>query len=61
MASLADTLPAELLRADRLDEVVAYLRKLNVPRRFKRRLLQDWAAAVGMKLSGDDYRRVEEY
>ena len=35
-----------------------WIRATALPSRFKRRLLQDWAAAVGVELAGADYEAV---
>jgi hypothetical protein len=58
MSDLTDTLPPELLAADRKRAVLEYLHELSLPARFKRKLLQDWGAAVGVDLAGTDYEAV---
>ncbi len=57
---LSEQLPRELLRAERKAAVIEYIRGTSLPSRFKRRLLQDWAAAVGVELEGPDYEAVTE-
>jgi hypothetical protein len=58
MSSLASEIPAALMSADRKASVIEWIRDLHVPARFKRRLLQDWGAAVNVDLSGPDYEAV---
>jgi len=58
MGSLAGEIPAQLLAPDRKQAVIEWVRDLHVPARFKRRLLQDWGAAVNVDLSGPDYEAV---
>jgi len=60
MASLADQIPVELLHAERKAAVLEWIRATAYPSRFKRRLLQDWSAAVGVELEGADYEAVTE-
>ncbi len=49
---------AELLRPERKTAVIEWIRATSLPSRFKRRLLQDWGAAVGVELAGADYEAV---
>jgi len=58
MASLAEQIPRELLSRDRKAAVIEWIRATSLPSRFKRRLLQDWGAAVGVELEGADYEQV---
>jgi hypothetical protein len=58
MANLSDTFPPELLAPERKQAVIEWIGELHVPARFKRRLLQDWGAAVNVDLSGPDYEAV---
>jgi len=58
MASVAEVIPSHLLRPERKAEVIAWLRASALPRRFKRRLLQEWGEAVGVELKGEDYQKV---
>jgi hypothetical protein len=58
MASSADALPAELMRPERKQSVIEWIRATSLPRRFKRKLLQDWSEAVGVELEGNDYEQV---
>jgi len=60
MASLAEEIPRELLQASRKAAVIEWIRATALPSRFKRRLLQDWAAAVGVELEGADYEAVTQ-
>ena len=60
MASLAEELPRELLQASRKAAVIEWIRATALPSRFKRRLLQDWSAAVGVELEGADYEAVTQ-
>ena len=60
MANLQDTLPAPLMRPERKPDVITYIKGTSLPSRFRRKLLQDWAAAVGVDLSGADYEAVTE-
>ena len=60
MSGIADQLPRELLRAERKAATIEWIRATSLPSRFKRRLLQDWAAAVGVELEGKDYEAVTE-
>ena len=58
MANLAEEIPRELRSKDRKAAVIEWIRATALPSRFKRRLLQDWAAAVGAELEGKDYEQV---
>jgi len=58
MSGIADQLPRELMHAERKAAVIEWIRATSLPSRFKRRLLQDWAAAVGVELEGADYEAV---
>jgi len=58
--SLAEQIPRELLHAERKGAVIEWIRATSLPSRFKRKLLQDWGAAVGVKLEGADYEAVTE-
>jgi hypothetical protein len=58
MESLVDQIPAELMRPERKTQVIEYIRATSLPSRFRRRLLQDWAQAVGVELQGADYQQV---
>ena len=60
MASLAEQIPRELLHAERKAAVIEWIRATALPSRFKRRLLQDWGAALGVELAGADYEAVTE-
>ena len=58
MATLAEQIPKELLAPERKAEVIKFIRSTSLPSRFRRRLLQDWALAVGVELTGADYEAV---
>lgn len=58
MATLAEQIPKELLAPDKKGQVIDYIRATSLPSRFRRRLLQDWALAVGVELTGADYELV---
>ena len=58
MATLAEQIPKELLAPEKKAQVVEYIRATSLPSRFRRRLLQDWAQAVGVELTGADYQKV---
>ena len=58
MATLAEQIPKELLAPDKKVQVIDYIRATSLPSRFRRRLLQDWAQAVGVELTGADYQKV---
>ena len=60
MASLAEQIPAWLMFPHRKEAVIEWIGATSLPSRFKRRLLQDWAAAVGVELEGTDYEAVTE-
>jgi len=60
MSNLADTIPAPLMRAERKADVITYIRGTSLPSRFRRKLLQDWAKAVGVELDGEDYVAVTD-
>jgi len=59
MEELQGMIPANLLRAEVKVQLIDWIRDQRLPRRFKRKLLQDWAEAVGVKLTGEDYAKVE--
>ena len=46
------------MRPERKQAVIEWIRATALPSRFKRKLLQDWGAAVGVELSGPDYEAV---
>jgi len=48
------------MRPERKPDVILYIKGTSLPSRFRRRLLQDWAAAVGVELEGADYEAVTE-
>jgi len=56
--SLADQIPLELLQPTRKAAAIEWIRATSLPSRFKRRLLQDWGAKVGVELAGADYEAV---
>lgn len=58
MASLAEQIPLELLRADRKFEAIDFIRALGLPSRFGRKMLQDWGEAVLAELNSTDYQLV---
>lgn len=58
MATLAEQIPPALMHAERKAAVIEWIRATSLPSRFKRRLLQDWGAAVGAELEGTDYVEV---
>jgi len=58
MATLAEQIPKELLAPEKKAAVIEYIRATSLPSRFRRRLLQDWAQAVGVELTGADYQKV---
>ena len=58
MASSVEALPAELMRPERKLAVIEWIRATALPSRFKRKLLQDWGATVGVELAGTDYEAV---
>jgi len=60
MSGIADQLPRELLHAERKTAAIEWIRATALPSRFKRRLLQDWSAAVGVELEGADYEAVTQ-
>ena len=58
MANIATELPAELLNVHAKYRLIEYVRALEVPSRFRRKLLQDWAAHVGAAVGVEDYDAV---
>jgi len=58
MKSLAEQIPKELLAPEKKAAVIEYIRATSLPSRFRRRLLQEWAQAVGVELTGADYEEV---
>jgi len=58
VATLAEQIPPALMHPERKAAVMEWIRATSLPSRFKRRLLQDWAAAVGVELEGTDYEAV---
>lgn len=58
MATLAEQIPKELLAPDKKAQVIEYIRATSLPSRFRRRLLQDWAQAVGATVGPEDYAAV---
>jgi hypothetical protein len=58
MESLVDQIPVELMQPWQKAAVIEYIRATSLPSRFRRRLLQDWAQAVGVELQGADYEQV---
>ena len=61
MASLAEQIPKELLAPEKKAQVIEYIRATSLPSRFRRRLLQDWAEAVGVKLEAEDFMAVTDW
>jgi len=60
MASTVDQIPKELMRPERKAAVLEWIRATSLPSRFRRKLLQEWGAAVGVELAGEDYVAVTE-
>lgn len=58
MASTSPDIPLEFMRADRKFEVITWINSLKLPQRFARKLLQDWAEAVGVELDTTAYEMV---
>jgi hypothetical protein len=58
MATLATSLPPELLNIHAKYRVIEWIKELGVPSRFRRKLLQDWGAHLGVELSTADYDAV---
>ncbi len=58
MATSADRIPSELMLSWRKEAVIEWIRDTHLPSRFRRKLLQDWGAEVGVELSGADYEAV---
>ena len=58
MASLADSIPVDLMRSGAKFQVIEFIRKQRLPQRFARKLLQDWAEAVFVDLNATDYELV---
>lgn len=48
------------MRPERKAAVIEYIKGTSLPSRFRRKLLQDWGAAVGLDLTGADYEAVTE-
>jgi len=61
MASVAEVIPAHLLRPERKAEVIEWIKATRVPYRFRRKLLQDWGERVGLTLTAADYRAVTDW
>jgi hypothetical protein len=60
MANPTDTIPPSLMRPERKPDVITYIKGTSLPARFRRKMLQDWAAAVRVDLTGADYEAVTE-
>jgi hypothetical protein len=60
MSNISDTIPSTLMRPERKPDVISYIKATGLPSRFRRKLLQDWATAVGVELDGEDYVAVSE-
>ena len=58
MASSVDVIPEELMRPEAKAQVIEWLRASQLPARFRRRLLQEWAAKVLVALTPEDYKSV---
>jgi hypothetical protein len=58
MKNLADQIPVELMQQWQKGAVIAWIKATRLPSRFRRRLLQEWAQAVGVELTGADYQKV---
>ena len=58
VGSFEGAIPVELMRAERKDAVIEFVRSTSLPSRFKRKLLQDWGERVGVELKGADYEAV---
>jgi hypothetical protein len=56
--AIAEVIPANLMRPDVKPQVIDWLRDTQLPSRFRRRLLQEWAEALGVELTGADYEAV---
>lgn len=60
MASSASEIPRGFMRAEHKELVIDWILRTSLPSRFKRKLLQDWAEAVGVTLTGDDYALLDK-
>jgi len=61
MKSLADQIPKELMRPERKVEVIAWIKATGLPKRFRRKLLQDWGLSMGVQLTTEDYMEVSDW
>jgi len=46
------------MRAEAKAQFLLFLRESQLPSRFRRRLLQEWAEKVGATVTGEDYQEV---
>jgi len=58
IASAAEDFPPELLGADKLDQVIAFLRAIPLPLPSKRQKLRMWAKAHALELDRSYYDRL---
>jgi hypothetical protein len=58
MVNLQDMVPAIYMAPEMKERLIEWLQASSLPRRFKRKLLQDWGTAVGVELAGADYEAV---
>ena len=54
---MTEFFPPSLMTQAALDEVINWIRALPLDSQDKKRMLMDWAAIVGVSLSGDDVLR----
>jgi len=51
MAKFLDMIPKELMKKEKLDEVISYIRSLPVSDFVKRDMIVEWCKEVGVKLT----------
>lgn len=61
MASVAEVIPGELMHPAAKQGVMRWLQRSQLPSRFRRRVLQEWAETVGATVTADDYEAVIEW
>lgn len=61
MGSNVEEIPPTLMRPEAKVEVMAWLKALGLPYRYRRRLLQAWGEKVGVKLEAADYMALTDW
>jgi hypothetical protein len=61
MKSLVDQIPVELMQPWQKSAVMAWIKTTRLPYRFRRKLLQDWGAAMNVPITTEDYMAITDW